>query len=193
MFSWIFDNWFFCNAGGGWNQESASSESQQQKAMNYRAEADEWAKKKRDCSQRSQAAYSNGDKAEASRLSKQSKLYAEKMNKANWKAARAILKPQRSKKTGRLDLHGLYLEEAKAATFEFLDHWRDLPKSNRPETVQIITGAGKHSKIKGQPIIRPEVEKILRLRALEYTCLNGDGGFLVDVSTSENDFSCIIM
>ena len=197
MFGWLYDL-VFCGGGNDkYNRDNSSVSTRpltpEEVIKQARSEADDWAKKRKQASEQSQTAYQRGDKAEAKLLSNQSKLYAEKMEKANWRAARAILKPQRSKETGKLDLHGLYAEEAKAATLEFLNHWRDLPKCNRPETVQIITGAGNHSKIKGRPVLRPEVENILKIRELDYTMMNGDGAFLIYVNPPSTHSFCAIM
>ena len=196
MFRWLYDV-FLCGYSRKIRDTTSRSSppplTQEEEIKQARDEADDWAQKRKMVSEQSQAAYKRGEKAKAKQLSNESKMYAEKMEKANWRAARAILKPQKSKQTGKLDLHGLYAEEAKVATLEFLNHWKDLPKHNRPETVQIITGAGNHSKIKGRPVIRPEVENILKIRELDYNLMNGNGAFLVYVNPPEADSFCIIM
>lgn len=64
------------------------------------------------------------------------------MEEANARAVQAILQPQNSDETGILDLHGLYVKEAEAATKDFIDEQQ---KARRFLEVTIITGAGHHS------------------------------------------------
>lgn len=182
---------FFCSG-----QQPYSGDNNEEIVRQAREEANMYASRRRDCAARSQIAWRSGEKARAKQLSNEGKIYAEKMKEANWRAARAMLKPQKSKQTGKLDLHGLYRAEAVAGTLEFLDYWKALPREKRPETVEIITGAGNHSKIQGRPVIKPEVEKILRNRDLKHEPLRGDGAFLVYVNPPEESSSsslCIIM
>ena len=176
MFEWLW-NFIFCRGDSPVNDKDGI-------VKKSRKEADEWAAKRRACIEESKVAYRNGEHKKAKKLSKEARKCCEKMEEANWNAAKAILKPQRSKEIGILDLHGLYLEEAKAATDQFLDHWNSIPEKSRPESVQIITGAGKHSRREGYPVIRPEVEKILKERDLEYVMMKGDGAFLVYINSS---------
>mmetsp|Transcript_10811 Transcript_10811/g.16085 ORF Transcript_10811/g.16085 Transcript_10811/m.16085 type:complete len:195 (-) Transcript_10811:217-801(-) len=180
---------FFCSG----QKPDSSGDEAGDTVRQAREEAEMYANKWRDCAARSQIAWRSGEKARAKQLSNEGKRYAVLMEKANWRAVRALLKPQKSKQTGKLDLHGLYKNEAVAATLEFLDHWKALPRKDRPETVEIVTGAGNHSQIRGRPVIKPEVEKILRVRDLQYEPLRGDGAFLVYVNPPEDSSSaCII-
>jgi len=184
MFEWLW-NFLFCREDSPVNDKDAI-------VKKSRKEADEWAAKRRAYIEESKVAYRNGEHKKAKKLSKEARECCEKMEEANWNAAKAILKPQRSKEIGILDLHGLYLEEAKAATNQFLDHWTSYPEKSRPESVQIITGAGKHSRRKGYPVIRPEVEIFLKERDLEYAMMKGDGAFLVYINPSAKK-DCVIM
>lgn len=64
------------------------------------------------------------------------------MEEANERAAQAILGLQKSDQTGVLDLHGLYVKEAEAATSSFLLAQQ---RAKRFQEVEIVTGAGHHS------------------------------------------------
>jgi len=176
MFEWLRD-FFFCQGDSPVNDKDAI-------VKKSRKEADEWATKRTAYVEESKVAYRNGEYKKAKKLSKEAIKCCKKMEKANWNAAKAILKPQRSKEIGILDLHGLYLEEAKAATDQLLDHWTSYPEKSRPESVQIIAEAGKHSRREGYPVIRPEVEIFLKERDLEYAMMKGDGAFLVYINPS---------
>jgi DNA-nicking Smr family endonuclease len=82
------------------------------------------------------------------------------MDQANTKASKLIIEGQDWMRSGELDLHGLFLQEALAATHMFLEYWI----RNRRDTVLIITGAGHHSKHKYQPVLRPKVVALLQER-----------------------------
>ncbi len=128
------------------------------------------------CAKRSQDAWKKGDKGEAGTLSEEKKSWQKKKDDANRKAAKLILDPQKSRTTGEIDLHGLYLAEALDATKEFLKYWSK--KSSVQETVLIITGAGHHSE-NNKAVIRPKVEKMIKDQSLKYESVHGNGAFRV--------------
>eukprot|EP00953_Heterococcus_sp_UTEX-ZZ885_P000560 826-Heterococcus_DN1.PRE.1 len=64
------------------------------------------------------------------------------MEEANAAAVRAILEPQRYMETGCLDLHGLHVAEAEAASRDFVQQQLALRQFSE---IEIITGAGHHS------------------------------------------------
>jgi DNA-nicking Smr family endonuclease len=64
------------------------------------------------------------------------------MEEANASAVRAILEPQRYTETGCLDLHGLHVAEAEAASRDFVQQQLALRQFSE---IEIITGAGHHS------------------------------------------------
>eukprot|EP00953_Heterococcus_sp_UTEX-ZZ885_P019476 10869-Heterococcus_DN1.PRE.1 len=87
------------------------------------------------------------------------------MEEANAAAVRAILEPQRYMETGCLDLHGLHVAEAEAASRDFVQQQLALRQFSE---IEIITGAGHHSS--GQVAkIKPAVERILQDMQLNYT------------------------
>lgn len=143
--------------------------------------ARECAKKRSALLDQSQVAWFEGDKHEAKSLSNEGKEWGHKMDEANAKAAKLILEPQKSVLTGELDLHGLYLKEALAATEVFLTFWLTQNRRDKRTTVLIITGAGHHSKHKDQPVIRPKVVSMLREKKLKYARVNKNGALRVSL------------
>jgi len=75
----------------------------------------------------------------------------------------------------RLDLHGLYLDEAKARIFVHLDMCR---KRSMKQT-RIITGKGLHS-ISGKPVLKPLTLKLLQNQTdLKFMLQPGNTGMVV--------------
>lgn len=140
--------------------------------VKLRAQADDFHTKVVECAQQASEAYQRGDKKRAHELSQQKTDYQREQDAANRIACRLILEAQRWERTGTIDLHGLYLQEAMEAVQTFLSHHAQLKAS----TVLIITGAGHHSKGK-QAVIRPKVEELLKQRKLDYKSVHGDGAF----------------
>ena len=118
----------------------------------------------------------DGDKAKAKELSDQGKEEGVKMVEANKKAAEFILK-HRNDSHGPLylDLHGLLLDEAMAATLKKLE---ELRLSKDDVVLELIPGAGHHSKDKA--VIKPAVIEELKKQKLEFEEKNA-GTLLVTV------------
>ena len=112
----------------------------------------------------SQTAWKRGDKGEAKRLSDLSKKHRAHMEEENRKAVAAILSQQPWKDSPKIDLHGLYVEEAKHAVQDFLDHHT---KGGKFKDVEIVVGAGHHSK-DHKSHIGPAVESLLKAKHLAY-------------------------
>jgi DNA-nicking Smr family endonuclease len=77
------------------------------------------------------------------------------MDSANAAAAAAVLDPQAWRTSPKIDLHGLYVAEAEAATRAFLDAHRPSAEGHHHMhgaaaasslELEIVTGAGHHSK-----------------------------------------------
>lgn len=147
-----------------------------QQAVISRDLANEYAKKRHDCFQRSQEAFKNGDKGQAFALSQEGKEWGQKMHEMNELVVKNILEPQQWKKTGIIDLHGLFVKEAELAVKDFLSFHL---KSQHRNYLEIITGAGNNSVVKHQPVIRPAVESLLKQNHLQFEMVHGDGAFLV--------------
>lgn len=105
------------------------------------------------------------------------------MEKANAKAAQAILKPQNSDRTGVLDLHGLYVAEATEAATNFLVKQQ---KAKKFREVEIITGAGHHSQ-GHHAKIKPAVEKLVSGMDLPYHHPpHNDGALIVEMYSNQD-------
>ncbi|CAM9334928.1 unnamed protein product [Ectocarpus sp. 4 AP-2014] len=152
-------------------------------AIIHREEADYQAKLRSSKLAESQQAYQAGHKANAHELSVEGKKHGHLMEAANEKAAEAIIKPQKSEKTGVLDLHGLYVAEATEATASFL-HFQKKAKKFRE--VKVITGAGHHSQ-GHQAKIRPAIEKLISGMDLPYhNPPDNDGAFIVEMYSNQD-------
>jgi|EP00945_MAST-04E_sp_MAST-4E-sp1_P000475 DNA-nicking Smr family endonuclease len=143
-----------------------------------RSAASEYAKKRHELLNESQAAYQRGEKKKAHGLSVEGKSWGKKMENANAECVKVIVKPQRMERCGRVDLHGLFLKEAEAVVNQFLDHHI---RGRAYKQVEIITGAGHHSVHKDHPVIRPRVKTMLEDRRLNFHAEHGNGAFLVDI------------
>jgi DNA-nicking Smr family endonuclease len=130
-----------------------------------------------DCARRSQQAWQSGDKAKAKTLSDEKKDWQKKQDASNAKASALILSAQHWETTQEIDLHGLFLDEALAATKDFLKHWTKKAKQEMT-IVLVITGAGHHSE-NNKAVLRPRVEELLKDQRLDYESVHGDGAFEV--------------
>eukprot|EP00953_Heterococcus_sp_UTEX-ZZ885_P000564 828-Heterococcus_DN1.PRE.1 len=108
----------------------------------FRDEAQKQAQLRGKAYDASKVAYSAGDGGEAKTLSNKGKEHGRLMEEANAAAVRAILEPQRYMETGCLDLHGLHVAEAEAASRDFVQQQLALRQFSE---IEIITGAGHHS------------------------------------------------
>jgi len=132
---------------------------------NLRDRAQELAKKRGDCFERSQAAFKSGDKAKAKELSDEGKKYDQEMDECNRKAANLIFKLNNTDKNlpiHEIDLHGLFVEESK----NFAEERIKLCKQKNVDALIIIVGRGNHS-IDNIPKIKPAIEELVRSYAVE--------------------------
>mmetsp|Transcript_5484 Transcript_5484/g.7000 ORF Transcript_5484/g.7000 Transcript_5484/m.7000 type:complete len:331 (+) Transcript_5484:147-1139(+) len=78
-----------------------------------------------------------------------------------------------------LDLHGQTRDKAIKNSVSYLDRIRfENSNTNTKIWVTIITGTGSHSS--NGPVLRTAIEKILKMRQMEYTIQNGKGAFIVN-------------
>jgi DNA-nicking Smr family endonuclease len=132
---------------------------------NLRDRAQELAKKRGDCFERSQQVFKNGDKAKAKELSDEGKKYDQEMDECNRKAANLIFKLNNTDKKlpiHEIDLHGLFVEESKT----FVEERIKLCKSKNVDALIIIVGRGNHSADK-IPKIKPAIEELVRIHGIE--------------------------
>jgi len=132
---------------------------------NLRDRAQELAKKRGDCFERSQQAFKNGEKAKAKELSDEGKKYDQEMDECNRKAANLIFKLNNSDKNlpiHEIDLHGLFVEESK----NFVEERIKLCKQKNVDALIIIVGRGNHSADK-IPKIKPAIEELVRAHNIE--------------------------
>jgi hypothetical protein len=127
------------------------------------------------CKRRSQEAYTAGDKAAAHDLSLEGKKWGAAMDAENGRARGAIFSGQNWRGDRSVDLHGLFVEEAKGVVETVLDYFAQCPP---PVDFVVVTGAGHHSS-NHQPLIKPMVEKELRRRGYRFETVHGDGAFHV--------------
>eukprot|EP00918_Siedleckia_nematoides_P098686 GHVU01215822.1.p2 GENE.GHVU01215822.1~~GHVU01215822.1.p2 ORF type:complete len:139 (-),score=35.81 GHVU01215822.1:1417-1833(-) len=99
---------------------------------------------------------------ESAALREQARAAGEKMEEANIKAARAIFNhrnpPNAADAGGKIDLHGLRVEEAITILKERLEMIRK--QQQQLKEVEVIAGAGHHSE--GAALLRPKVNETLR-------------------------------
>jgi len=132
---------------------------------NLRDKAQELAKKRGDCFERSQKAFKSGEKAKAKELSDEGKKYDKEMIECNKKAANLIFKLNNTDKNlpiHEIDLHGLFVEEAK----NFAEERIKLCKEKKVDALIIIVGRGNHS-IDNIPKIKPAIEQLVKSNGLE--------------------------
>ena len=139
-----------------------------------RKEAVMHANKRNECFKKSREAYLGGRGAEAKEFSELGKEHKAKMEAANKKAMEIVIVAQDLDEADKINLHGLYVQEAVEAT-------RDFVKSciGRFERVQVITGQGLHSD-KG-PVIKPAIIKLCEREDWEYSLDFNPGCLLVRV------------
>ncbi|ORX51154.1 DUF1771-domain-containing protein [Piromyces finnis] len=133
---------------------------------NLRDQAQELAKKRGDCFERSQQAFKSGDKAKAKELSDEGKKYDQEMIECNKKAANLIFKLNNSDKNlpvHEIDLHGLFVEESKG----FVEERIKLCKQKNIDALIVIVGRGNHS-IDKIPKIKPAIEELVNTHGIEY-------------------------
>lgn len=133
-----------------------------------RKEADEHAKLRGECFDKSKAAFEKGEKGEAKTLSEEGKRHGQLMEDANKRAVAEIMGYQNLEED-KLDLHGLLVKEAVDCTKTFVAKHHALSKFRQ---LTIIPGAGHHSDAKGAKT-KPA---IVELAKEEKWNLNADEG-----------------
>ncbi|KAK0502562.1 hypothetical protein EDD18DRAFT_696432 [Armillaria luteobubalina] len=117
-------------------------------------EGDEMAR----CFSESHDAYNRGNRAAAKDLSNQGKDHKQKMEQLNKEASNWIyLENNRSRQPGEIDLHGLYVKEAKAYT----DTAIAKAMLRGDSELRLIVGKGSHSE-GGIAKIRLAIEELMR-------------------------------
>ncbi|KAG0172869.1 hypothetical protein DFQ28_009873 [Apophysomyces sp. BC1034] len=107
-----------------------------------RALAHEEAEKRNQCYERSQAAYHNGDGAEAKELSTQGHYHDNQMKHYNSQAAELVYaQKNQNRPPTEIDLHGLFVHEASKKVEEALERCQ----RERHDHLVIIVGKGLHS------------------------------------------------
>ena len=142
---------------------------------NYREEAQRWYDKRLDLSNRSQAAFKNGDKQVAHELSEQLKEAFRKAEDFNKKAAQYVfVQNNADSKDNEVDLHGLYVNEAKWILQKRI--------ANCVETSQlrllVIVGKGNHS-VHGVAKLKPAVDEMCSEAGLSHYIDKKNPGVLV--------------
>eukprot|EP00918_Siedleckia_nematoides_P098689 GHVU01215825.1.p1 GENE.GHVU01215825.1~~GHVU01215825.1.p1 ORF type:complete len:278 (-),score=62.95 GHVU01215825.1:1417-2250(-) len=126
-----------------------------------REEAQKWAKERGRLFEEANKCYQQ-DKGKAAALREQAKAAGKKMEEANMKAAKAIFNhqnpPNAADAGGKIDLHGLRVEEAITILKERLEMIRK--QQQQLKEVEVIAGAGHHSE--GAALLRPKVNETLR-------------------------------
>lgn len=123
-----------------------------EKYYKARRDADEHAKMRGECFDKSKKAFNQDRKAQAKALSDEGKMHGTLFEEAQKAAAQEILVPQNLKHADKIDLHGLLVTEAIEATKEFVVY-----NIGRKKTVDIVTGVGHHSEKGKGPVIKPAI------------------------------------
>ena len=121
--------------------------------------------------------FERGAKADAHKHSVASKALRQDMERAHRRATQCILEPQEWRTSRKLDLHGLFVREAETAVRDFLAAYES------GDSVEIVTGAGHHSKGgESHAKIKPAVESILTKAAIcKFELDHAGGAFKVDI------------
>lgn len=132
-------------------------------------EVDKHAKARGECFDKSKEAFANGDKALAKQLSDQGKAEGALMEEAREKGHERIFAYRNSHlKPSEIDLHGLQLEFAMKKAEQFVDN----AKAKGISPILIITGAGNHSAKDKGPLIKPEVQKMVKSKGYAFEEVN---------------------
>lgn len=134
-------------------------------AENHRLIAEKFYQQRRECISKAQDSTGHSNLAKMQYYLQMVDWYKRLMEKANSKAAKAMLKGYEGATT--LDLHTLSVSEATLLLDLFLDeHIRLLKKKNsRKEVLYIITGRGAHS-VGGKPKIKNVAQQRLAARSV---------------------------
>eukprot|EP00042_Codosiga_hollandica_P002393 m.11784 g.11784 ORF g.11784 m.11784 type:complete len:269 (+) comp16339_c0_seq1:1009-1815(+) len=124
--------------------------------------------------QASKSAYNRGERSLARGLADQRRDYDQKMRAADKRAVKVLMDAQRAQGDSRLDLHGLFKHEAIEETRKFIERNQGVRRQ-----VEVITGAGNHSK--GQrSVLRPAIQELCLQEGWEYEDAN-EGSFMITV------------
>ena len=128
-----------------------------------RAQARFYSNKQNQLAQQSQQAFKRGNKLEATKLSKEGKLFKNLANKENQIAAEKIFTQlNRDKSDNEIDLHGLYVAEA----INYLTKRIEVDKKSHQRRLVVIVGRGIHSQ--GGPKIKPAVIKFATKHNIDF-------------------------
>ncbi|KAI5953720.1 hypothetical protein KGF57_003929 [Candida theae] len=121
-----------------------------------RAKADEFYKKRNNLSQQSQAAYKAGDKQRAHELSEQSKQALNQAENYSEQAAEYVFRENNTDSAAdEIDLHGLYVKEAKWVVQRRIEQ---AVRTNQSH-LKVIVGKGNHS-ANGIAKLKPAIEEL---------------------------------
>lgn len=148
--------WFFEN--NQWVERTKQDELWKK----YRGEAEKEVKLRGEKFEQSKQAYESGNKELAKQLSDEAKVHDENFKRLNKEAGEKIFQEINQKNSETIiDLHGLFVEEA----LEFLQERIEILKGSGKK-LEIITGAGNHSKDKA--LIKPKVIDLLNEKSLKF-------------------------
>ncbi|KAL8397700.1 hypothetical protein RB594_004418 [Gaeumannomyces avenae] len=138
------------------------------------------AAKRGECFDRSRDAYTNGNGAEAKRLSDEGKKHGAMVEKYNKQASDYIFRENNSPERvpeDTIDLHGQFVEEG-----ERILEARIRDARNRGQThLHVIVGKGNHSAGRVQKI-KPGVEKLCRELRLDCATEDNEGRIYIDLT-----------
>lgn len=142
---------------------------------NLRDEALRWHDKRTELSKRSQAAYNNGDKKAAHDLSEELKEALRKAEDCNKRAAEYVFVQNNADSQGNeIDLHGLYVNEAKWVLQKRIAQALRTNQSN----LEVIVGKGNHS-ANGVAKLKPAIDELCSEAGLNHYIDNKNTGVLV--------------
>lgn len=151
---------------------------------NYRQQASELYDKKNKLSQQSQEAFQKGDKQKAHELSEQLKKILDEAENYNRKAAEYVfLENNADSKEDEIDLHGLYVKEAKWILQKRIS---ESIRTNQPH-LKVIVGKGLHSE-NGVAKLKPAIDEMCDESNLKHHMDPKNAGVLViDLNNTSGD------
>lgn len=149
----------------------------------YRDEAKKWHDKRTEYSQQSQNAYQNGDKQAAHELSEKLKDALRKAEDANKRAAQYVFVENNADSKGNeIDLHGLYVNEAKWVLQKRIG---EALRTSQQELL-VIVGKGNHSQ-NGVAKLKPAIDELCSEAGLNhYISQKNSGVLVIDLAKTPN-------
>lgn len=150
---------------------------------NFRQEAQKWHDKRTELSKRSQDAYNSGDKQAAHQLSEQLKEALHKAEECNKKAAQYVFVQNNADSEGNeIDLHGLYVNEAKWVLQKRIAEALRTGQLN----LEVIVGKGNHS-ANGVAKLKPAIDELCSEAGLNhYIDQKNTGVMVIDFTKTPN-------